>query len=169
MIVLHATAICFIYIHTHTHTHTHIWLHPWHMALWKFLGHGSNLSCSCNLQHGCSNTRSLTHCARLGTEPIPQQHPKPQQRQCRILNPLHHSGNSLFLKDSWLINAHPIFYALKLFYILHLSPISKFLQYWTILNSSQNILKTKTPWTSLEYHEVLCYFSWLEKLCLTQS
>ena len=35
---------------------------PQHM---EFLGQGSELSCSCNLCHGCSNAGSLTLCARV--------------------------------------------------------------------------------------------------------
>ena len=31
---------------------------------------------------------------RPGTESKPQLHPVPQLRQCQILNPQHHSGNS---------------------------------------------------------------------------
>ena len=30
-------------------------------SMWKFLGQGLNLCCSCNLCHSCANTRSLTH------------------------------------------------------------------------------------------------------------
>ena len=36
-------------------------------ATWKFSGQGSNLSCSCDLCHGCSNGRSLTHCTMAET------------------------------------------------------------------------------------------------------
>ena len=38
----------------------------------EFLGQGLNLSHSCDLHHSCSNTGSLTHCARLGMEPVSQ-------------------------------------------------------------------------------------------------
>ena len=55
---------------------------------WTFPGKGSNLSCSCDLHHGCSNSRFLTHCARLGIKLVLH------QRRCQILNPLYHSGNS---------------------------------------------------------------------------
>ena len=34
---------------------------------WKFLGHGSNWSRSCNLHHSCSNARYVTHWAIAGT------------------------------------------------------------------------------------------------------
>ena len=36
-------------------------------SMWKFLGQGSNLSCSCDLGHGCGIAGSLTHCAIVGT------------------------------------------------------------------------------------------------------
>ena len=42
---------------------------PGHM---EFLGQGSDLSYRCDLSHKCSNARSLTHCAGLGIEPVPQ-------------------------------------------------------------------------------------------------
>ena len=42
----------------------------------------------------CGNTRSPTHCVRLGIEPVSS------QRQCRVLNPLNHNGNS----NSWSLN-----------------------------------------------------------------
>ena len=61
-----------------------LWLH---LSIWKFLGQGSNQSCSCQptpqpQQHGlratsetyttvCANDGSLNHWARLGIEPIP--------------------------------------------------------------------------------------------------
>ena len=38
----------------------------------EFLGQGPYLSCNCYLCWSCSNTRSLTHCARLGIEPVSQ-------------------------------------------------------------------------------------------------
>ena len=44
----------------------------------KFFGHttaygqGSDLSCSCNLCHNCSNVGSLTHCAGPAIKPISQ-------------------------------------------------------------------------------------------------
>ena len=38
----------------------------------EFPGQGSDPSCSRCLLCKCSNTRSLTHCARLGIEPVPQ-------------------------------------------------------------------------------------------------
>ena len=37
-----------------------------------FPGQGSDLNLSCNLLHTCSNTRSLTHYARPGIEPVSQ-------------------------------------------------------------------------------------------------
>ena len=55
-------------------------LHPT-SYIWRFLGQGLNLSCSCDLG---SNARSLTHCTGLGIEPVLL------QRQSWIL---HHSGN----------------------------------------------------------------------------
>ena len=68
-------------------------------SIWKFPGQGSNPSHSCNLHHNHSG--SLTHCTRPGIKPMPP------QRQCQILNLLHHSSNSRngFLKrcqlSSW--------------------------------------------------------------------
>ena len=41
----------------------------WHM---EFLGQGSDPSHSCDLCDICGNTGSLTHCARLGIEPVSQ-------------------------------------------------------------------------------------------------
>ena len=64
-------------------------------GIWKFPRQGLNPSHSCNLHHSCSNIRSLNHCTRPGIEPMPQQRPKLPQRQSWILNPLHHSRNSL--------------------------------------------------------------------------
>ena len=50
-------------------------------------GQGSNLSCSCNLQHSFSSAGSLTHCAGLGIEPaLPQ-------RQARLLTHCTVAGN----------------------------------------------------------------------------
>ena len=57
---------------------------PWHM---EFLGQGSDLSCSCDLDHSCSNARSLTHCAGQGSNLHPSAPETP-------LIPVHHSGNS---------------------------------------------------------------------------
>ena len=56
-------------------------------STWTFPRQGINPCHSCNLHHSCSNTGSLTHCAGPGIEPMPS------QRQCQILNPLHHSRN----------------------------------------------------------------------------
>ena len=36
------------------------------------MGQGSDPSCSWDLSCSCGNARSLTHCARLGTEPASQ-------------------------------------------------------------------------------------------------
>ena len=36
-------------------------------GMWKFPGQGLNPSCSCDLHYSCSNTGSLIHCARQGT------------------------------------------------------------------------------------------------------
>ena len=65
--------------------------------IWKFLGQGSNWSCSCVLCHSHSNTRSephlwptpgyLTHWAR------PEIKPTSSQRQLWVLNPLKHNRN----------------------------------------------------------------------------
>ena len=49
------------------------WLHLQH---YKFLGPGSNLSHN-GTRHHCGNAGSLTHGTRMGTEPVPQQRPKP--------------------------------------------------------------------------------------------
>ena len=42
---------------------------PWHM---EFLGQGSDLSHNCDLCPNCCNAGSLTHCVRLGIEPVSQ-------------------------------------------------------------------------------------------------
>ena len=60
---------------------------PWHM---EFLGQASDPSCSCDLSRNCSNTRSLTHCARLDIKPASQ---GPQDNKMPPVL-LHHSGNS---------------------------------------------------------------------------
>ena len=39
-------------------------------GIWKFPDQGRNPSQSCDLHHSCGNTRSLTHRARLGIEPM---------------------------------------------------------------------------------------------------
>ena len=52
-------------------------------STWKFLGQGSNLSCSFDLRHSCSNAASLTHSAGS------------LQRQCQILNLLPHQQELL--------------------------------------------------------------------------
>ena len=39
----------------------------------EFPGQGSDLSPSSDLNHSCDNTRSLTHCAQLGIQPVSQQ------------------------------------------------------------------------------------------------
>lgn len=49
---------------------------------------------SCNLCHSWGHTGSLTHCAWMGIEPMPQQRPEPLQRQHLTLNPLYHGRNS---------------------------------------------------------------------------
>ena len=43
--------------------------HPRRM---EFPGQGSDLSCSCDLCHSCSNMGSLTYCAGPGIEPTSQ-------------------------------------------------------------------------------------------------
>ena len=63
------------------------WPHLWHMEVPR---PGSNPSCGCDLHHSSSSSAgSLTHCTRLGIEPLPL------QRQCQILNPIGHSRNSI--------------------------------------------------------------------------
>ena len=57
-------------------------------SIWKFLGRRLSPGCGCNLRHGCSNSGSLTHCARPGVKPVLL------QRQHWILNPLCHCRNS---------------------------------------------------------------------------
>ena len=42
---------------------------PRHLAI---QGQGSDLSHSCDLSRSCGNAGSLTHCARLGIEPVSQ-------------------------------------------------------------------------------------------------
>ena len=44
---------------------------PWHRHM-EFSGQGSDLSCSCNLPHSCSNAESLTHCVEPGIKPLSQ-------------------------------------------------------------------------------------------------
>ena len=56
---------------------------------WKLPGQGSNPSHSCDLGHSCGIAGSLTYSAR------PRIKPESPQRQCRILNPLHHHSNAL--------------------------------------------------------------------------
>ena len=58
-------------------------------GLCKFLGQGSDWSCSCNLHHSHSNTPCLTHWATPGMEPISSQ-------KHQVLNLLSHNGNSSF-------------------------------------------------------------------------
>ena len=67
-------------------------------SIWKFPGQGSNLSCRCGLRHSCSNTGSLTHCARPRVKST-------SQRQHWIPNLLHQSRNSydsIFLSHFFL-------------------------------------------------------------------
>ena len=52
---------------------------PQHM---EFLGHRSDLSLSRDLSRGCSNARSLTHCAGQGTEPASQVFPRRFRFRC---------------------------------------------------------------------------------------
>ena len=61
-------------------------------GIWKFPGQGLNPSHSCDLCHSWGNAGSLTHCARPGIKPLPQQRPKSLQRQHHILNLLCHKG-----------------------------------------------------------------------------
>ena len=60
-------------------------LHQWHMEIPR---QGLNLSWSCGLCNSCSNTRSLTHCARLGIELVPS------QKQAGLLNRCATAGTS---------------------------------------------------------------------------
>ena len=39
-------------------------------GIWKFPGQGSNPSHNCDLCHSFGNTRSLTHCATVGTQRV---------------------------------------------------------------------------------------------------
>ena len=59
-------------------------------GFWKFPGQGSNLRRGCDPCHSYSNAKSLIYCTRPEAEPT-------SPSQCRILNPLHHSGNSSVL------------------------------------------------------------------------
>ena len=63
-------------------------------GIWKFPGQGLNLS------HSCSNTRSLTHCAVQGIEPVPPQWPKPLQLVSQPIAPQWNSTNFVFV---WLL------------------------------------------------------------------
>ena len=56
-------------------------------SIWKSPGQGLNSSQSFTLRHSCSNTGSLTHCARLGIK---------APETSWIINPLQHSQNSYF-------------------------------------------------------------------------
>ena len=47
-----------------------------------------------DLCHSFSNARHLTHCVVLEIDSKSQKKPEMLQRQCQILSPLHHSGNS---------------------------------------------------------------------------
>lgn len=65
-------------------------------SAWKFVSQGLNPNCRFDLCHSYSNTGFLTHCTRPGIKPtLPQ-------RQCRILNPLHHSRNSQGNSFCWV-------------------------------------------------------------------
>ena len=58
-------------------------------GIWKFPGWVGNLTHSSDLGPSCGNSRSLTHCARLGIEPVPHQGLELPWRQCWILHLLH--------------------------------------------------------------------------------
>ena len=74
-------------------------------SIWMFLGQGLNPSCNCNPRLSCSNARSITHCARLGIEPLPP------QKQCWILNPPCHRGSIFKIPlYYWLICSTSLFY-----------------------------------------------------------
>ena len=60
-------------------------------SIWTFLSQGLNLSCSCNLYHGCSYARSLTHCTGPGIKPTLL---GKLSRCSWVPNPGCHSGNS---------------------------------------------------------------------------
>ena len=57
-------------MYTHTHTYIYIYIYGHTHGTWKFLGQRMNLS------HGCSNARSLTHCASPGIKSKPLQCPE---------------------------------------------------------------------------------------------
>ena len=82
----------------------------WSHNIPKFPGQRLNLSRSCELCHSCGHSVSLTYCTGLGIEPEPQLQPEPLQRQCQILNPFCHSGNSWQrpLLKKYLMNGHLI-------------------------------------------------------------
>ena len=54
---------------------------PQHM---EFLGQGLNQSCSCDLCHSCSNTRSLTHFPASGITRLPPQREAGSLTHCAI-------------------------------------------------------------------------------------
>ena len=63
-------------------------------SMWRFPGQESNPTPSGDLHHSCYNTRSLTHCTGWGIKPTHWQWSELLQKQCQILNLLHHSGDS---------------------------------------------------------------------------
>ena len=79
-------------------------------------------SCSCDLYSNCGNTRSLTHCAGLGTEPAE-----------RLLIPLHHSRNPTFSSfnskiSKWLPNNYLLFKQVVLIRSLSLNSVYLLIQ-----------------------------------------
>ena len=67
-------------------------------SIWRFPRQGSNLSCSFDLRHSYSNTRSLTHCTGPGIELMPS------QRHHQILNPLcHGAGNPVLMFQTFIL------------------------------------------------------------------
>ena len=80
----------------------------------KFPGEGLNLSCNYGLCCNCGNVGSLTHCLiALGQGLNLYLH---SELSCciRILNPLHHSGNS----DKFFIIQHSSFRDCRFFCVL---------------------------------------------------
>ena len=75
------------------------------LGIWKFPGQGSNLSCSCDLCHSCSNTGSLTYCATAGT---PQ--PAPFELFSIFITVRFHSSSSSGQKPQ----RHPCFLSFRL-------------------------------------------------------
>ena len=100
----HFPIYCFIDHHNNTSCDRQEFFFFFFIHIWKFLDQGLNSSCSYDPCHSCSNARSLTHYAGLGIKFVPP------QRQCQILNPLHHSRNfreEFFLFCFVFLGLHP--------------------------------------------------------------